>query len=129
MDITTAKTFFEIKYNFNNNNTGYLNASDFAKYLYTLTGTTGLNDLSLSQFKIRYEFTELGLKKFYSPEVANDPEALSNSTKSLNTKDVVKVVDLHEYILNIGQIKVSGDTTELNYDMGSLDSNAMNALG
>ena len=124
-DIMLAKTFFEIKYSYDNIN--WFIASEFMKHLYDLSGTP-LNNLKLENFKVKYEFTELGLKKFYSPEISNDQNAHSSSVKVLNTTGVVPIIDLHEYILNVGKVKIEGDTSSFDIKMGELNTPAIERL-
>ena len=126
MSLAEAKTMFEIKYSFDG--TTYLAKDAFVSALNGLTTTT-LNSLNLSNFKVRYEFTEAGLAKYYSTQVFNDPDAIANVTiKSLTTTGVIKTLDLNEYITQVANVQLSGTTLHIVY-ANELDLSALNALG
>ena len=126
MSVEEAKTMFEIKYSFDG--TTYFAKDAFISALNGLRTTT-LNSLVLANFKVRYEFTEAGLGKYYSTEVFNDPDATPDTTiKTLSTTGVIKTLDLNEYITNVANVQLSGTTLDIRY-ANELDATALSALG
>jgi hypothetical protein len=111
MTVEEAKKFFEIKYTFDG--TDYFTIDKFTKKLNDLRGLA-LNNVDLSKFEVRYEFTMLGLDKYYSLEIFNDPEASpANTIKQLNTLEIIKSIDVTQEIASIEKIELTGTTEEL----------------
>ncbi|MGL6125263.1 MAG: leucine-rich repeat domain-containing protein [Metamycoplasmataceae bacterium] len=118
MDITTAKTFFEIKYSYDG--ITFFSLNEFKRALSGLR-SIDLNSLNLSNFRVRYEFTPLGQTDFYSPEVSNDLNASPSSTKTLNTTNITKTIDATSQIDDVNGIIITGSTVNLIWsNLGSI---------
>jgi hypothetical protein len=125
MSLEEAKTFFVIKYSFDGTN--YSEKANFELLLSGLRSTE-LNNLDLATFKVRYEFTEAGLAKYYSPEIFNDPEANPNTIKDLDTTNVIKTLDLNDYVNAAAVVKLSGTTLDIKY-ADEIDTATLAILG
>ena len=113
LSIVDAKTFFEVKYTYNDQD--WLNAKDFSIKLKSLRNDV-LNSLDLNNFKVRYEFTDLGKKTYWSKEVFEGlPSGVSsNVIKTLDTKKIIKTLDVALQIEDIANVvKITGDTSSL----------------
>ncbi|MGL5205731.1 MAG: leucine-rich repeat protein [Metamycoplasmataceae bacterium] len=110
LSVAVAKTFFNIKYSYDGIN--YLVLSDFINALSSMRAIQ-LNSLILNNFKVKYEFTSLGLANYYSVEVANDPNALPSAIKSLNVTNVTRTIDATSQINDVAQIIITGSTDNL----------------
>ncbi|MGL5308635.1 MAG: hypothetical protein ACRC9F_01155, partial [Metamycoplasmataceae bacterium] len=80
-----------------------------------------LNTLILSDFRVKYEFTALGLANYFSVQVANDPNALPNVIKTLDVTNVIKTLDVTSQINDVSNVVITGSTENLIWsNMGSI---------
>jgi hypothetical protein len=98
LPLAEAKTFLEIQYSFNG--VDFFTRELFIDALNKLR-TTELNNLNFGAFRVKYMFTDLGLTKYYSPQIANDPEANELAVRTPITSGIVKTIDLQDFITHL----------------------------
>ncbi|MGL5733099.1 MAG: leucine-rich repeat domain-containing protein [Metamycoplasmataceae bacterium] len=118
LSLEVAKTFFEIKYSYDG--ITYFILNDFINTLSAMRSTQ-LNSLIPSDFRVKYEFTALGLANYYSVQVANDPNALPTAVKALDVRNITKTIDATSQINDISRIIITGSTENLIWsNMGTI---------
>ncbi|MGL5617817.1 MAG: leucine-rich repeat domain-containing protein [Metamycoplasmataceae bacterium] len=118
LSVEVAKTFFEIQYSYDGVN--YFILSDFINALSAMRSSQ-LNNLILNNFRVKYEFTVLGLANYYSVQVANDPNALPIAIKTLDVTNVTKTIDVTSQINDVSRIMITGSTQNLVWsNMGTI---------